>query len=260
MCFEDACDERGGAASVDQGRERDAPAVRFDDVPAHDLFLRVVGPFHQHVGPDGFDELDRRGLVEPDEVVDALELGQHAHAVVFVDDGPFVSLETTNPRVGVYADHQQVSLRFGELEWKGYRTEIEVINKPKLGYAPDGVPFSWLYTPYEDTQVCRTTDFGVIHHGNSYDQPSVLLKELPDNSVKMYPVWWEGEKFEKYLSEAAKIKGFIPIGRLGMYKYVTMDSTYGMVQRLCKGLSRYAEADHAGRLDCLKHVRGDWAN
>lgn len=153
-----------------------------------------------------------------------------------------------------------LGLRFGELEWKGYRTEIEVINKPKLGYAPDGVPFSWLYTPYEDTQVCRTTDFGVIHHGNNYDQPSVLLKELPDNSVKMYPVWWEGEKFEKYLSEAAKIKGFIPIGRLGMYKYVTMDSTYGMVQRLCKGLSRYAEADHAGRLDCLKHVRGDWAN
>ena len=153
-----------------------------------------------------------------------------------------------------------LGLRFGELEWKGYRVETEVVRKPSLGHAPDGVPFAWLYTPWAETPVCRTTDFGVIHHGNTYSQPSVVLREIPDNSVKMYPVWWEDEKFYAYLRTASTMKGLIPIGRLGMYKYVTMDSTYAMTARLCDSLRDYAEADDAKRLEILRHVRGDWAN
>lgn len=153
-----------------------------------------------------------------------------------------------------------MGLRFGELEWKGYRVETEAIREPMLGKAPDGIPFSWLYTPYLDTPVCRTTDFGVIHHGASYDKPSVLLRELPDNRVKMYPVWWEDERFYRYLSETAKIRGLIPLGRLGFYKYVTTDSTYAMVQRLCESLGRYSEAGETERLEILRHIRGDWSN
>lgn len=149
---------------------------------------------------------------------------------------------------------------FGELEWKGYRVETEIIHKPSLEHAPDGVPFSWMYTPFSETRVCRTTDFGVIHHGNTYSKPSVLLRELPDNSVKMYPVWWEDEKFSRYLERAASIPGLIPLGRLGMYKYVTMDSTFGMVQRVCETLGEYSEAGAERRLAILRNVRGDWAN
>ena len=37
--------------------------------------------------------------------------------------------------------------------------------------APDGVPFAWLYTPWPETPVCRTTDFGVIHHGPERSGP-----------------------------------------------------------------------------------------
>ena len=150
--------------------------------------------------------------------------------------------------------------RFGELEWKGYRIETETINKPALGHAPDGVPFSWLYTPYSETSVCRTTDFGVIHNGNTSDKPGVLLREIPDNSVKMYPVWWEDEKFSKYLTAASQVRGLIPLGRLGMYKYVTMDSTYGMVQRLCETLGQYSESNDTQRFDILRNIRGDWLN
>ena len=57
---------------------------------------------------------------------------------------------------------------FGPLEWRGYRIETEVVGAgpgPRLGRAPDGIPFSWVYTPWSDTPVARTTDFGVIHHG-----------------------------------------------------------------------------------------------
>jgi UDP-galactopyranose mutase len=153
-----------------------------------------------------------------------------------------------------------MGLRFGELQWKGYRVETEVVNGPALGRAPDGIPFSWMYSPYLDTPVCRTTDFGVIQHGPDYQRPAVVLRELPDDRVKMYPVWWEDERFYKYLGETAKIRGLIPLGRLGFYKYVTTDSTYAMVQRLADSLGRYSEASETERLDLLRHIRGDWSN
>ena len=41
--------------------------------------------------------------------------------------------------------------RFGALEWRGYRVEVEV-GDTELGRAPDGVPFAWLYTPWEETR------------------------------------------------------------------------------------------------------------
>jgi UDP-galactopyranose mutase len=156
--------------------------------------------------------------------------------------------------------------RYGALEWRGYRVETEVVARadhPRLGTAPDGIPFSWLYTPWPETPVCRTTDFGVIHHGETSaasSDPAVLLREIVDDTVSMYPVWWEDAKFYRYLADAALMPGVIPLGRLGLYKYTTMDSTYAMVRRLIGSLGRYLGADAVERLDILRSVRGDWGN
>ena len=153
-----------------------------------------------------------------------------------------------------------MGLRYGELEWKGYRIETETVVAPSLGRAPDGVPFSWLYTPWLETPVCRTTDFGVIHHGPHNDRPSVVVREIADDRVKMYPVHWETEKFYRYLTDAAAVRGVIPLGRLGLYKYVTTDSTYAMVERLTDNLAELAEATPDRRLEIFRDIRGDWSN
>ena len=42
----------------------------------------------------------------------------------------------------------------------------------------------------------------------------------------MYPVWWEDERFYRYLRSATAAPGIVPLGRLGLYKYVTIDTTY----------------------------------
>ena len=65
----------------------------------------------------------------------------------------------------------------------------------------------------------------------------------------MYPVWWENERFYKYLAAATRVHGVVPLGRLGLYKYVTMDSTYSMVLRLLSSLDRYLGADAAERFE-----------
>jgi UDP-galactopyranose mutase len=154
---------------------------------------------------------------------------------------------------------------YGPLEWRGYRVEVETVQNTHLaglGVAPDGVPFSWVYTPWAETPVCRTTDFGVIHHGHrEADRANshVVLREIVDAGVRMYPVWWENERFYKYLTAATRVPRVIPLGRLGLYKYVTMDSTYSMVLRLLSSLDRYLSADAGERFEVLRHVRGDWS-
>jgi UDP-galactopyranose mutase len=151
--------------------------------------------------------------------------------------------------------------RFGALEWRGYRIETEVVDGSdgsELGLAPDGIPFAWLYTPWAETPVCRTTDFGVIHHGPERARPAVILREIVDESVSMYPVWWETDRFHRYLEEVSRIERLIPLGRLGLYKYVTMDSTLSMIQRLCELLENYLGAEPAKRFELLRAIRGDW--
>ncbi|MBL8291424.1 MAG: FAD-dependent oxidoreductase [Bryobacterales bacterium] len=150
--------------------------------------------------------------------------------------------------------------RFGALEWKGYRIETSVETQTTLGTAPDGIPFAWLYTPWPETPVCRTTDFGVIHQGRDRRGPGVVLREIPDANVRMYPVSWEEERFSQYLEASSQIPGLIPLGRLGLYKYVTMDSTFAMVERLLDVLPRYRQAAAEERLILLRRIRGDWSN
>lgn len=156
--------------------------------------------------------------------------------------------------------------RFGPLEWRGYRIETDVVEgpaRPTLGTAPDGVPYAWLYTPWPETPVCRTTDFGVIHHGHegaARDRPAVVLREIIDDRVAMYPVWWQDETFYKYLTDVTSLGAVIPLGRLGLYKYTTMDSTFAMARRLAGSLDRYLAAKPAERFEILRQVRGDWGN
>jgi UDP-galactopyranose mutase len=153
--------------------------------------------------------------------------------------------------------------RFGPLEWRGYRIEAEEVAESDgaiLGRAPDGVPFAWLYTPWAETPVCRTTSFGTIHHGADHTGPSVVLREIVDDGVRMYPVWWEDERFQRYLRAAAEIPGLVPLGRLGLYKYVTIDSTYAMALRFVDALDEMLRGDAARRYDLLEHFRGDWTN
>jgi UDP-galactopyranose mutase len=188
-----------------------------------------------------------------------------------VDDGDVVTISTDTGEI--VADlvvttapvDTMLGYRYGPLEWRGYRIEPEVVDESwdRLGSAPDGIPFSWVYTPWAETPVARTTDFGVIHHGHDAvgsSGPSVVLREIVDDRVRMYPVWWEDDRFYQYLRAATETARVIPLGRLGLYKYVTIDTTYDMVRRLVDHLETYLGAAADQRFEIMREVRGDWAN
>ncbi len=186
--------------------------------------------------------------------------------VTAVDEGDGITVftETESFRPDVVISTAPIDAifdyRFGPLEWRGYRLEVETASADSagLGRASDGVPFSWIYTPWPETPVCRTTDFRVIHQGRSHQEPGVVSREIPDDSVRMYPVWWDQAKLDLYLEATSGVAGLLPLGRLGLYKYVTIDTTYAMVERLVGSLERYLAGNQSERLDLLRMVRGDW--
>ena len=87
-----------------------------------------------------------------------------------------------------------------------------------------------------------------------------LWRQIVDDSVRMYPVWWEDERFRRYLELSTRRPGIIPLGRLGLYKYVTIDTTYEMVRRMVVNLERLLAADARERFEIMRDVRGDWDN
>jgi UDP-galactopyranose mutase len=224
--------------------------------------LPSVAPHHYPRG--GFNPLFERLLEGAD-----VRYGANVDHVEGDDDGATVVVDGDALRfdlaIVTAPIDAMLGVRYGPLEWRGYRVETEVISgdAPRLGHAPDGVPFAWVYTPWAETPVTRTTDFGVIHHGHealASSEPSVLLREIVDDNVRMYPVWWEDERFQRYLRAAAESPRVIPLGRLGLYKYVTIDTTYDMARRLLAHLEGYLASDADGRYELLREVRGDWAN
>jgi UDP-galactopyranose mutase len=109
-----------------------------------------------------------------DKMLDGFDIryGTPVHHIEIDGEGPQVvtsNLRMPADLIIVTAPIDAVfEFRYGPLEWTGYRIEVETVHNPEgapLGLAPDGVPFSWVYTPWAETPICRTTDFGVIHHG-----------------------------------------------------------------------------------------------
>jgi UDP-galactopyranose mutase len=228
-----------------------------------DYRLPSVAPHYYPAG--GFNPLFEKLLVGFDVRyrTRVLRVDADSRGATVVTDGGDFSADLVIATAPIDA---LLGFRFGPLEWRGYRVETEVAEGPAraaLGAAPDGVPFAWLYTPWPETPVCRTTDFAVIHHGHDgagRDRPAVLLREIVDDRVAMYPVWWQDETFYRYLADFTRLGPVIPLGRLGLYMYTTIDSTYATARRLVRSLDHYLAGSLAERFAILRQVRGDWGN
>jgi len=152
-------------------RLEDMPAVwgklrRLERVAEHGEFrLPSVAPHYYPAGGFNplFDQLLAGVPVHYGVRADRIETTDR-HATVHTDTGAF----TADVVIATGPIDEMLGHRFGPLEWRGYRIDTEVVTAgdgDRLGRAPDGIPFSWVYTPWADTPVARTTDFGVIHHG-----------------------------------------------------------------------------------------------
>lgn len=153
--------------------------------------------------------------------------------------------------------------KFGKLNYAGYDIETKIIKK-KDAYRLNNKEISMLYFPEKKFKHCRITNYGTFQKKDEfpYNTHTILTIEKPNNNIRLYPRLDERniKLFKKYLNETAKYENIISFGRLGLYKYLTSDTTIEMVFRLRKYLSSWRKMSPSKRVLAYKKIRGGWNN
>lgn len=153
--------------------------------------------------------------------------------------------------------------KLGKLKYTGYRIEPKIINKNKQAII-DNKPISMLYFPDRKTKYCRISNYGTFQQKFSYpyNNKTILTYEYPDNSIRLYPLSDKKniKLFSKYVAEISKYKNIITFGRLGLYKYLTSDTTIAMSFRLLGVLNKWKRFNKNQRIEAYKLIRGSWNN
>src|SRR6478672_7512115 len=102
-------DDAGGGMTFGERNDVDAAAPGFDFSAANDGDRRIVAAFHQYVGSERQDELERRVLVEHRHRIDTFERGEHVRALGLRSHGTTRTLETANGGVAVQADDELIA-------------------------------------------------------------------------------------------------------------------------------------------------------
>jgi UDP-galactopyranose mutase len=149
----------------------------------------------------------------------------------------------------------------GVLQYAGYRIE-PVILDAKPYRRLDGKPVSLTYYPGPEDAFCRVTDYGTFQQKTQapYDTRTIVTYEYPDPRWRLYPFADARNTalFSRYLEQAAQWPCLATFGRMGLYKYLTTDSTVGMAFRLMDCIDRWHGMTPEQRLDAYKVVRGSW--
>lgn len=155
------------------------------------------------------------------------------------------------------------NFKYGKLDYAGYEIETKIINKTQAKKL-DNTPISMIYYPEKKFKFCRITNYGSFQQKKEfpYNKKTILTIEKPNNNIRLYPRLDKKNiiLFNKYLEETAKIKNIITFGRLGLYKYLTSDTTIEMVFRLRNHLNNWKTMSFNKRVLAYKEIRGSWNN
>ena len=153
--------------------------------------------------------------------------------------------------------------KYGKLNYAGYDIETKIIKKSEA-HKLDNKEISMLYFPEKKFKHCRISNYGSFQKKNDYPYKThtILTIERPNNKIRLYPTLDEKNTklFKRYLSETAKYGNIISFGRLGLYKYLTSDTTIEMVFRLKKYISSWKKMSPINRVKAYKKIRGGWNN
>jgi len=128
-----------------------------------------------------------------------------------------------------------LNFKFGKLDYAGYKINTQIIKKTEQKKIDNKI-ISMLYFPEKKFRHCRITNYGSFQNKKEfpYNDRTILTVEYPDNSIRLYPFTDSKNliKFKKHIIDLSKINNIISFGRLGLYKYLTTDTTIEMAFRL----------------------------
>jgi len=147
----------------------------------------------------------------------------------------------------------------GTLQYRGYEVEAEVLERPH--YFPvtpfkESVRYSWEYFPDEETPFLRVTEPKNFGGACSDPNKTLIIKEYP-TSKRHYPFHdvANQRRFEDYLVCSLLFSKVISLGRLGLYKYQTVDSTIDQCFAAMKYIPHWASMGALARHEAYKDIR-----
>ena len=156
-----------------------------------------------------------------------------------------------------------LNYKFGKLDYAGYKIETKIIKKTEEKKIDNKV-ISMLYFPEKKFTHCRITNYGSFQNKKDfpYNDRTILTIEYPDNSVRLYPFTDKKnlDNFERHIKSLSQINNIVTFGRLGLYKYLTTDTTVEMAFRLIPFIKKWKSLSSEKRFLAYKIVRGDWSN
>jgi len=140
--------------------------------------------------------------------------------------------------------------KLGRLPYRGYRLEVEVLNKRH--YWPNN--YAWVTFPndYEYTRICEYK-----HYNLQQSEKTIISREFPGDKPLHYPInTSENEElFEKYLLLTCQKGNLITMGRLGLYSYLPMSVCIEMCMKLVDRIHLYPNLSIEGRINFHCEIR-----
>lgn len=133
-----------------------------------------------------------------------------------------------------------MEFKFGHLQYRTLRFEYtESENWENENYGTINLP--------QHKKYIRKVNFKIMHQQDSseawiqYQEPS----SFNNKGIPMYPIYTKQniELFEKYLNEACKSDKLIPVGRLGLYKYLEMGQAFSLAMNMIPLIENWKNLD-----------------
>lgn len=152
--------------------------------------------------------------------------------------------------------------KFGHLRYSGY--DIEPVIFEQDYYHPEnprtGRHYGMVYYPEKDIRYTRTTEYKCFNrkeNDKAYAGRSVVTIETPSKTAKFYPFMdaENEERYNAYVKDLSGLPNVASLGRMGLYKYQTIDTTTQQIFRFKKYFDTWSEMTPDERRDAYRIIR-----
>lgn len=157
--------------------------------------------------------------------------------------------------------------KFGSFDYSGYEV-TPLIGQQKYFHPlnPEtGRHYSMVYYPEYKFPYTRITEYKNFNHKENdprWKNRTIITIETPSKRAKFYPFMDAAneDRLAKHIRHLAKYPKVVSLGRLGLYKYMTLDTTTAQVMRFINVFDQWQELSPRERLAAYGDIRGSWNN
>lgn len=157
--------------------------------------------------------------------------------------------------------------KYGALEYSGYDIKPIIVSQEYF-HPMNSVTrkhYGMVYYPESKFSYTRITEYKSFNHKEhdpAWKNRTIITIETPSKTAKFYPYMdvVNEDRLRKYLMRLAQYPRVVSLGRLGLYKYTTLDTTTAQIMRFTEYFPIWKDMTSKERFEAYLYIRGSWAN